>query len=148
MLVILKENVRGLGQKYEIKDVAQGYASNFLIPRRLAEHASAETVKKYETLKLQQKTEIEIKEKLTQKQIEMLEGAKIVLSKKSNDQGHLFEQIHAAEIAEALKKQVKIEINPDFIILENPIKEIGEHRVSAQIGKTLATFLVTIEPSK
>ena len=134
MRVILKENIKGVGKKYEIKNVADGYANNFLIPKKLAEFASPEAIKKAEVLKLTTQAETEIREKLTEKQIEMLKGVKVVLKKKGNDKGHLFEKIHPEEISEALKEQAKIEIDSEFIILGKPIKEIGEHTISAQVG--------------
>lgn len=145
MKVILKENVKGVGQKYEIKNVADGYANNFLIPRKLAEYASPEAVKKAEILKSTMAAEMEIKEKLTEKQIEMLKGVKVVLKKKGNEKGHLFEKIHPQEISEALKEQAKIEINQEFLVIEKPIKEMGEHTVSVEVGKNKGEFKLIIE---
>jgi len=134
MKVILKENIKGVGRKYEIKNISDGYANNFLIPKKLAEYASPEAVKKAEILKATVDAEIEIREKLTEKQIEMLKGVKIVLNKKASEKGHLFEKIHPTEIAEALKEQAHIDIEPEFLILEKPVKEIGEHTISVQVG--------------
>ena len=134
MRVILKENIKGVGRKYEVKNVADGYANNFLIPRKLVEYASPEAVKKAEILKATNSAEIEIREKLTEKQIEMLKGVKVILKKKGSEKGHLFEKIHPEEISAALKEQAKIEIDPEFLVIEKPIKEIGEHTVSVQVG--------------
>ncbi len=134
MKIILKEDIKGVGRKYEVKNVADGYANNFLIPKKLAEYASPEAVKKAEILKSTNIAEIEIREKLTEKQIEMLKGVKIVLKKKGNEKGHLFEKIHPEEISEALKDQAKIEIGPEFLVTPKPIKEIGEHIVLVQVG--------------
>ncbi len=145
MKVILKENIKGLGRKYEIKEVADGYANNFLLPKKLAEYATAEAVRKAEVLKVTTIAEQEIREKLTEKQIEMLKEVKIVLKKKSNEKGHLFEKIHAEEIALALKEQAKIEIDPEFLVIEKPIKETGEHTISVQVGKNKGEFKIVIE---
>ena len=145
MKIILKENIKGIGRKYEIKSVADGYANNFLIPKKLAEYASPEAIKKAEILKSNINAELEIKEKLTEKQIEMLKEVKIVLKKKGNEKGHLFEKIHPQEITDALKDQAKIEIDPDFIKLEKPIKEIGEYAISAEVGKNRGEFKLVIE---
>ena len=146
MKVILKQDIKGVGRKYEVKNVADGYANNFLIPKKMAEYASAEAVKKAEILKAVSDAEKEIREKLTEKQIEMLKEVKIVLQKKTNEKGHLFEKIHPEEIAEALKEQAKIEINPDFLIIEKPIKEIGEHKIIAQVGKNRGEFKLHLQP--
>lgn len=145
MKVILKENIKGIGQKYEIKNVSDGYANNFLIPKKLAQYASPEAVKMAEILKATVEAEIQIREKLTEKQMEMLREVKIVLNKKSNDKGHLFEKIHAEEISEALKMQAKIEIDPEYLSIEKPIKEIGEHTILVQVGKNKGEFKVLVE---
>jgi len=145
MRVILKQDIKGVGRKYEVKNVADGYADNFLIPRKMAEYASPEAVKKAELIKVANAAEIEIKEKLTQKQIEMLKEVKIVLKKKGNEKGNLFEKIHPEEISEALKEQVRIDIDAEYIKLEEPIKEMGEHKVLAQIGKNKGEFKVIVE---
>lgn len=144
MRIILKENIKGMGRKYEIKNVADGYANNFLIPKKLAEYASTEAVKRAETLKLAAGAEIEMREKLGEEQIEMLKGVRIVLKKKGNEIGHLFEKIHPEEISLALENQAKIKIDPEFIKIEKPIKEIGEHTISAQIGKDNGEFKIII----
>lgn len=145
MKVILKQDIRGVGRKYEVRDVADGYANNFLIPRKLVEYASPEAVKKALILQSSIEAEMEIREKLTQKQIEMLKGVKVVLNKKGNEKGHLFEKIHNEEISQALKDQTKIEIDPQFISTENPIKEMGEHKVFVQVGKSKGEFVVQVK---
>lgn len=147
MQVILKQDIKGVGRKYEVKNVADGYANNFLIPKKMVEYASPEAIKKAEILKATSDAEIEIREKLTEKQIEMLKEVEITLKKKSNEKGHLFEKIHPEEIAEALKEQAKIEINPEFLILEKPIKEIGEHKIIAEVGKNRGEFKLHLLPS-
>lgn len=145
MKVILKENIKGIGRKYEIKNVSDGYANNFLIPKKLAEYASPEAIKKAEILQATVDAEIQIREKLTEKQMEMLKGVKVILNKKSSDKGHLFEKIHAEEISEALKVQAKIEIDPEFLVIEKPIKEIGEHTILTQVGKNKGEFKLVVE---
>mgnify|MGYP001585467695 CR=1 FL=1 len=147
MKVILKQDIKGVGKKYEIKNVADGYANNFLIPQKMAEYASPEAAKRAEILAASDAVEREIREKLTEKQIEMLREVKIELKKKTNEKGHLFEKIHPEEISLALKEQAKIEINPEFLIIEKPIKEIGEHTIVAQIGKNRGEFKLHLLPS-
>ncbi|OHA98563.1 MAG: 50S ribosomal protein L9 [Candidatus Zambryskibacteria bacterium RIFCSPHIGHO2_12_FULL_38_34] len=148
MKVILKENIKGVGSKYEVRDVADGYANNFLIPRKLAEYATPLAARKAEILKSTILAEKQIREKLTEKQIEILKSVKIILKKRGNDKGHLFEKIHPAEISQSLKEQAKIEIDPEFLTIGKPIKEIGEHMVGVQIGKNKGEFKVIIEIDK
>jgi large subunit ribosomal protein L9 len=146
MKVILKQDIKGIGRKYEVKEVSDGYANNFLIPKKLVEYASPEAVKRALVLRSSIEAEMEIREKLTQKQIEMLKGVKVVLNKKGNEKGHLFEKIHNQEISDALKDQLKIEIDPEFLSTGEPIKEIGEHKVVVQVGKSRGEFTLVISP--
>ncbi|NLE07575.1 MAG: 50S ribosomal protein L9 [Parcubacteria group bacterium] len=145
MKVILKQDVKGVGRKFEIKDVSAGYANNFLIPNKLAEHASPEAVKRAEISKMNAVVEMEIKEKLAEKQIETLKNVAVVLKKKSNEKGNLFEQVHPDEIVKALKEQASIEIGAEFLSVEEPIKEIGEHTVLVSIGSSKTEFKVIVE---
>lgn len=147
MKVILKENIKGVGKKYEVKNVSDGYANNFLIPKKLAEYASPEAVKKAQILEATNLAEIEIREKLTQSQIEMLKGVKITLSKKANEKGHLFEKIHNEEIAEALKDQTKIDLPAEFLNTEKQIKETGEHLIQVSVGKNKGEFILIVSPA-
>ncbi len=145
MKVILKQDIKGIGRKYEVKNVADGYANNFLLPQKMAEFATADAVKKAEELKKTAIAEIEIRESLAEKQIEILKGIKITLTKKASDKGHLFEKIHSAEIAEALKSQAHINIDAEFLKTEKPIKEVGEHAVLAEVGKSKGEFILSVE---
>lgn len=145
MKIILKENIKGVGRKFEVKEVADGYANNFLLPRKLAEYASPEAVKRAETEKAATTVEIEVREKLAEKQMEMLKGVKVALKKKGNEKGHLFEQVHLQEISAALKEQAGIEIEPGFLSVEKPIKEAGEHKISIEIGKNRGELVVVVD---
>lgn len=147
MKVILKENIKGIGKKFEVKNVSDGYANNFLIPKKLAEYASPEVIKKVELLKANAIAEMEIKENLTKKQIEGLHEIKVTLNKKANDKGHLFEKIHIEEISQALKDQFKIEFDIECINLTSPIKELGEHLVQVEVGKNKGEFVLVVTPA-
>jgi large subunit ribosomal protein L9 len=148
MKVILKQDIKGVGRKFDVKDVSDGYANNFLIPKKLAVHASPEAVK---NAKIQQETsiaEIAIKESLAKKQIEMLKDVKVAISKKANEKGHLFEKIHNEEIINALQKQAKINIDVDHLVVEEPIKEIGEHQIKVVVGENKGYFTLVVEGFK
>lgn len=146
MKVILRADIKGVGRKYEVKNVADGYANNFLIPKKLVEYASVEAVKKAEVLRLATEAEMEIKEELTKKQIEILKEVEIVLQKKANDKGHLFEKLHEEEISKALKAQAKADIAPEFIKLETPIKEVGDYQIKVEVGKNKGEFKLHLQP--
>ncbi len=145
MKVILKQDIKGVGRKYEIKDVSHGYAGNFLIPKKLAEFATAETIKKYEAEKKASEAETEKGKEMFRKQIESLKGKTISLKKKANEKGHLFEKISKEEIVSAVRSQLKIELDPSVLVLDKPIKEVGEHKIAIEMGSDRGEVVILSE---
>jgi large subunit ribosomal protein L9 len=129
MKVILLKDVAGTGRKYEVKNVAEGYAQNFLLPRKLATIASSAQVKKLESEMLKGKEERRIQEELIQKNLESLKDVKVILKGKANDQGHLFASIHKDEVLAALKEQTHIELPSDALEMHENIKSTGSHKI-------------------
>ncbi|GBE16695.1 50S ribosomal protein L9 [bacterium BMS3Abin15] len=131
MKIILLQDVNSLGKKGDIKEVADGYARNFLLPQKLAEAATGSAVKKVETVKEKfaegNKKDLEKNEKLASE----LDGRDVIIKAKEKN-GKLFGSISAKEIAKELKKQ-KLEITEKAIVLDEPIKEIGEKEVLIQL---------------
>lgn len=147
MKVVLKQDLKGVGRKFDVKEVSQGYANNFLIPKKLAEFASLETIKKFESIRSANEAELAEKKKAFKKDMEMLKDAKIFLNKKTNEKGHLFEKISKEEIVEAVKNQTKISLDPDFLYIEKPIKESGEHKISISMGEDSGELNLFIKAS-
>ncbi len=132
MKIILSQDVPGLGRKYDVKEVRDGYARNFLIARGLAEPASP---KKIEAVKIREKQIEQLKkvdEDILGKNLKALEGLKISIKEKANEKGHLFAGIREEDISRILKDQKRINISADMISLEEPIKETGEHKVKVK----------------
>ena len=127
MKVILLQDVKGIGKKFEEKEVANGYAANFLIPRQLAKYASTQALKEVESLKAQRKTSEQAELEKIEKKLKDLNVLKISTS--ANDQGHLFAKIGKKEIAKL------IGISENLIILDEPIKEVGTHQVLVRVGE-------------
>lgn len=133
MKVIFLKDVPRVGKRNDIKLVNDGYANNFLLPNKLAILATPQAVK---NLELKQKAivvEKEIEENLLIRNLKELEGKVIHLSGKANEKGHLFSSIHKKEIIEALKSEHHIDIKEDIIVLDKPIKELGEIKVPIEI---------------
>ncbi len=133
MKVIFLKDVPRVGKRNEVKVVNDGYANNFLLPNKLAILATPQAIK---NLELKQKAivvEKEIEENLLIRNLKELEGKVIHLSGKANDKGHLFSSVHKKEIIEALKSEHHIDIKEDIIILDKPIKELGEIKVPIEI---------------
>lgn len=145
MKVILLKNVSKIGKKHEIKDVSDGYATNFLIPNHLAEIASPGNVKKSEKQKEKEAGERAISEDLLLKNLNDISGLVIEMEEKANDKGHLFAGIHKEELIPVIKEQTRLDILPEFIILERPIKEVGEHEVEVKVQEKIAKFNLIVK---
>lgn len=145
MKVILLKNVPKVGQKYDIKQVADGYALNFLIPQKLAEVATASAVKKVETLKAADAASQKVQEELLLKNLKQVNETSIEMTGKANDKGHLFSGIHKEEIVVTLKNQAHLDLLPEFIDLSKPIKETGEHKVVVRVGDKSAEFKLVVK---
>lgn len=145
MKIILLKNVPKVGQKFDIKNVSDGYAMNFLFPNNLAEQATAKKIKEIEAMKLKHSEENKIHQDLLLKNMRSLNGARVEIQGKANEKGHLFKGIHIEEIADELKKQDHIDLKPEYIALEHPIKEVGEFDIVAKVGDVKAIFKLIVK---
>lgn len=132
MKIILMHDMPNTGRKYEIKEVSDGYARNYLLPKKLAQLATPANLKAAEIKRKQHKDEEKIQQNIFEKNLEALKGIKLEISCKTNEKGHLFAGIKAENISDALKNQHRIDIPADIIELKNPIKETGEHKVKVK----------------
>lgn len=132
MKVILLKDIKGVGRKFEEKNVADGYALNKLIPQKLAmpvEGPGAGSVKmlKEQEAKAREKRGIVLSESLSK-----IAGTIITLKMKANDKNHLFASITAPKLSTLLKNE-GIELEANSIMLEEPIKEIGTFTVPISV---------------
>lgn len=145
MKVILLQEVKGIGKRYEVKEVSDGHAMNFLFPRRLAEPATPERLSKVAHMHELSAAEKKIQEDLLHKNLDTLSGKQIVIKAKASDQGHLFASIHQDDILKALKAQLHVDLAPELIRVERPLKITGEHILSAEGLGRKVSFTVSIE---
>lgn len=145
MKVILLQDIKQLGHKYDVKEVTPGYASNYLFPRKLAMVASEKAVAMVSSEKQKMDEERKVHEELLAKNLEAIGESKVSITGNANEEGHLYAQIHRDEIVEALKNQTGLTILPDFIHLEEPIKQIGDFNVPVSAHGKKATLKVTVE---
>lgn len=134
MKVIFLENVRGQGKKDEIKEVSDGYARNFLIPRKLALEASADTLN---AVKLREKAKAAqaAKEKAqAEDYAKRLEALVVKISAKAGAGGKLFGSVTSKEISDELKRQHEIDIDKKDIVQAEPIKTFGSFSVRCKLG--------------
>jgi len=133
MKVIFLQDVVRVGKRHDIKDVPGGYATNFLIPRKLAELATPQAIANLEKRKKSIEIEREVQTELLLKNLEEIKGKVVVIKAKTDEKGHLFSGIKNKEIVEEMHKQHHADISEEFIVLEKPIKETGEFEIPIEI---------------
>lgn len=134
MKVILLQDIRGKGKKGQMIEASDGYARNFLLPRKMAIEATADNIN---TMKMNDKAKAEqqAREKAqAQAFAEQLKDLTVEISAKAGTGGRLFGSITSAEIAEALKNQHGIAIDKKKIVQDEPIKSSGTFTLKAKLG--------------
>ena len=134
MKVILQQDVKGQGKKGQMVDVSDGYARNFLLPRKLAVDATAENVN---TMKMQDKAKRarEAEERAAAlTAAEQLKGCQVKIAAKAGKGGRLFGAITSKEISEELKAQYGLDVNKSKIVQAEPIKAFGSYEVKCKLG--------------
>jgi large subunit ribosomal protein L9 len=144
MRVIFLKDVPRVGNRNDIKEVNDGYAVNFLFPKKLAVFASARAIAELELRKKEIVVEKAIQEELLVKNLEELKGKTVIVYAKADEKGHLFSGIHKKEIIESMKKEHKAEISEEAIVLEKPIKELGEFEIPIQIRGRGSSFKLIV----
>ena len=144
MKIILLKDIPKVGRKYDVKDVSDGHALNFLIPRGLAEVATAQALKKVEIKRLADEGNKKVRDDLIAKNLKDLEGKTIDIVEKANEKGHLFAGIKAEELASIIKAQTSLDISAEHVILDKPLKEVGEHKVALKVGDMKVMITVNV----
>ena len=146
MKVILLEDVRGQGKAGEIIKVSDGYARNMLFPKNLAKEATPGNIKALEAKKAkeaelfaEQKQEAEELKKVLEKEI-------ILLKSKGGEGGRLFGSVTNADVAEAIKAQLQVDIDKKKISIPAPIKMVGKHSVDIKLF-TDVSVRITVDVS-
>jgi len=145
MKVILLRDVKELGMEGTVVEVSEGYARNFLFPQNLAVQASPQALnavkEKKERVVKQTEKALAASRKLAAK----LDGYEITVKAKTTDKGSLFGAVAAKEIVKALKAE-GFTVEPEWIVIPKPIKEIGTHRLTLDLPHGLeAEISLTVE---
>ena len=134
MKVILTQDVRGQGKRGQMIEVSDGYARNFLLPRKLAQEATADNVN---TMKMNDKAAQERQAKERAEALEIRNRMKdmtVVVTAKGGGAGRLFGSVTNTEVADALAKQADIKLDKRKIVLDEPIKAVGVYTVKCKLG--------------
>ena len=134
MKVILQQDVKGQGKKGQMIEVSEGYARNFLLPRKLAVPATADAIN---TMNLREKAKRAEEARLKAEAEEIsgkLKECMVKLTAKAGGNGRLFGAVTGKEIADALAAQHGLNIPKTRLVLEEPIKSCGSYQIKAKLG--------------
>jgi large subunit ribosomal protein L9 len=145
MKIILLKDVQKIGKRFDVKNVADGHALNFLIPRGLAQVATPQAVAKIDAEKQKVMAEEKIQEELLAKNLDTIKGLKLTLKEKANEKGHLFAGVTKEILVTEILKATRLNLDPDFIKLDKPIKTVGEHKVVVEALHKKAELILVIE---
>ena len=144
MRVVFLDDVQGVANAGEIKNVADGYARNFLLPRKLAAAATSSTVQQAEARAKQIARQQEEIDSAARTVADKLSGSPIVLQAKAGEAGRLFGSVTASDIADAIKARGGGDVEHRQVGLEAPIKEVGTYEVPVTLTRNVRAQ-VTIE---
>jgi large subunit ribosomal protein L9 len=144
MRIILQENIEKLGTRGQVLEVADGYARNYLLPRKLALRAEKGNLKRLERISASLAKREATEKGAAEKQAELLANVIVTLARKAGENDQLFGSVTGADIAEALAAQ-GYQIDKRKIQLVDPIKLIGEYQVTVKLHHDVgATIKVTV----
>lgn len=149
MKVILQQDIRGQGKKGQMVEVAEGYARNYLLPRKLAVPATADAIN---TMNLKEKARRAEEQRLkaeAEAVAEQLKSCQVKLTARAGSSGKLFGAVTTKEIADGLKEQYNIDISSKKLVLSEPIKSFGNFEVKARLGFEISgTVYVSVYEEK
>jgi large subunit ribosomal protein L9 len=144
MKVILLKDVPKLGKKDAIKDVPQGHALNFLIPRKLAIAATPSAVAQMERRQQEQDVHARVAKELIKETFNGLHDTVVTINERANAQGHLFSKITADHVMLAVKQSCNTTIDSSWVTFDKPIKSVGDHAVCIKQGDVKAVITLRV----
>ena len=134
MKVIFNADVKGQGKKGELKEVSDGYARNYLLPRKLANEATADNLNAFKLKEKAKAAQIAREKAEAEENAKRLGEVTVTVRAKAGGAGKLFGAITSQEISDALKEQHGIEIEKNKIVQAEPIKTFGSFSVKVKLG--------------
>ena len=144
MKLILNSDVKSLGRKGDVVDVAKGYARNYLLPKKLAIVATSSNLKFAEELQEKREMQTQANDELAESIKTALADANIVISQTTTDEGTLYAAVSNEQIVDAIETFSGFRLEAEQIDMENQVKEIGLHTISVVLG-TDTKFETTLE---
>ncbi len=146
MKVLLLQEVKGVGDAGQIKEVAEGYARNYLIPKKLAVAATPAALKEHEERQAaDKKRQAKVDEEMRGLG-KTISGSTVTVRSKVGEGGKLYGSITTGDVAEALEKQLGQTVDKRKIEIEEPIRHVGEYKVPIKLSKNVsATVTLVVE---
>ena len=142
MKVILLQDIKGTGKKDQILEISDGYARNYLLPRKLAKEATAEALNSIERAKSADKHREEVRRAEAEKQARELKGKVIKLTVRGGENGKIYGSVTNDQIAAALKEQLGIDADKRKIEQEEPIKNAGQSFITLKLMAGVSTRII------
>ncbi|HWR61724.1 MAG TPA: 50S ribosomal protein L9 [Clostridia bacterium] len=139
MKVVLLQDVKDLGRKGELVNASDGYARNFLFPRKLAVEATTGKLKEIEDKKAAEKNRKEKELSAAKELADKLSKLEVLFRTKAGENGKLFGSITGKDVAEAIKAQHKIEVDKKKVVLHEAIKALGTYQVEIKVYPEVST---------
>ncbi len=145
MKVILKQDIPKVGGKYDILDISDGYALNFLIPKGLAEVATKDKVVDLETMKAKKLEKKKEEEDLWKKELEKINGKSFEIVAKVNEKGNLFAGLNPEDIIENINKQIGSSFKAEHLVENDAVKKVGEYQLSLKLEDKEVKFTLVVK---
>ena len=148
MKVILLQDVKGTGKKDDIVNVSDGYARNFLLPKKLAVEASASAMNDIKNRERAKEHRIQEEKKAAQAIADKLSGTTVKLSAKAGNSGKLFGSITAKEVAEEISRKAGVDIDKRKVSLASEIKSFGTYEVEVKLYTGISAKMFVLVASE
>lgn len=147
MKVLFKKDVPDVAKAGQVKDVADGYARNFLIPRGLAVAATAGTLKQVADLQAVAARHAAEEEQAARTLKQRLEAEPIVIEAKAGSQGRLYGSVTTTDVASAIRRQIGATVDRRDLDIADPVRQVGSYQVSARLHHgVIATVTIDVRP--
>ena len=144
MQVILLEDVKSLGKKGDLVEVSDGYARNFLLPRKKGVEANAKNKNDLKLKKAQDEKNAAAKLAEAQATAEALKGKKVTIPVRTGEKGKMFGSVSTKDVSDACKEQLSLDVDKKKVTLADNMKELGEYTVTVKLHPAVSAEL-TVE---
>lgn len=144
MKVILLQDVKSIGKKGDLCNVSDGYARNFLLPRKLAKEANAQAMNEFKNAEAAKEYKVKKETEKAQENAKALSGKTVKIPAKAGQNGKLFGSVTAKELAEEIAKQYGVEVDKRKIALENDIKAFGTYNFDVKFYNGISASMSVV----